>query len=90
MAMIERNASGVYLKNGIPSDAPERDTEAREKTMAYRILRKHEKKRGTDGRLPDGRPRTYERRQYEKDSRNDPGSHHDRGRPARFGLYGGD
>ena len=52
--MIERQASGVYLKNGIPTDAPEKDAAAREKTMAYRILRAHEKKDGADGRMHIG------------------------------------
>ena len=54
MAMIERKASGVYLRDGIPQDAPAKDIEAREKTMAYRILRAHEKKNSADGRMHIG------------------------------------
>ena len=40
--MIEKNAAGVYLKNGAPVPAAQPDAPAREKTMAYRILRAHE------------------------------------------------
>ena len=54
MQGIERKASGVYLKNGIPVDAPAEDLKAREKTLAYRILRAHEKKRTGDGRMHIG------------------------------------
>lgn len=50
MAMIERNGA-VYLKNGAPVPAEGPDKAAREKTLAYRILRKHEKKQSTDGKM---------------------------------------
>ena len=54
MPMIERKASGVYLKNGVPVDAPAADIKAREKTLAYRILRAHEKRNTADGRMHIG------------------------------------
>ena len=40
--MIEKRAAGVYLRGGTPVDADAPDAAAREKTMAYRILRAHE------------------------------------------------
>ncbi|MBP5224704.1 MAG: hydratase, partial [Lachnospiraceae bacterium] len=47
--MIERSAQGVYIRNGLPQTAPAQDRSAREKTLAYRILRAHEKKGRQDG-----------------------------------------
>ena len=49
MAMIERSAEGVYLRNGQPVRAGQKDTAAREKTLAYKILHAHEKKAHEDG-----------------------------------------
>ena len=46
--MIEKYSSGVKLVNGIPVPS-DRDKASREKTMAYRILRAHEKKKNADG-----------------------------------------
>ncbi len=40
--MIEKRAQGVYLRGGVPVAADAPDASAREKTMAYRILRAHE------------------------------------------------
>ena len=40
--MIERRVQGVYLRAGVPVGADAPDAAAREKTMAYRILRAHE------------------------------------------------
>ena len=40
--MIEKRAQGVYLRGGVPVAADAPDAPAREKTMAYRILRAHE------------------------------------------------
>ena len=40
--MIEKRASGVYLRGGVPVAAEAPDVPAREKSMAYRILRAHE------------------------------------------------
>ena len=47
---IEYSAQGAYLRGGaiVPADAP--DAAAREKTMAYRILRAHNTPTG-DGKL---------------------------------------
>ena len=42
MAMIEKTAGPVVLKNGCPVSAVGKDIAAREKTMAYRILRAHD------------------------------------------------
>ncbi len=42
MAMIEKTAGPVVLKNGCPVSAAGKDIAAREKTMAYRILRAHD------------------------------------------------
>jgi len=47
MEMIEKAPGGVYLKNGTPVPAAAADLTAREKTMAYRILRAHEKNPGS-------------------------------------------
>jgi len=47
MEMIEKGADGVYLANGAPAKADAPDIPAREKTMAYRILRAHEKGGGS-------------------------------------------
>ena len=49
MAMIERSASPVVLQNGVPVPAAAKDSGAREKTMAYRILRAHDRSK-TPGR----------------------------------------
>ena len=50
MSMIEKNPSGVKIYNGIPApSAP--DKAARENTMAYRILRAHEKKKSSDSMM---------------------------------------
>ena len=51
MEMIEKRSSGVYLKDGLPVDAHTADLNARERTMAYRILRAHEKKKSSDGKM---------------------------------------
>ena len=40
--MIEKCAQGVFLRGGVPAAAEAPDLPAREKTMAYRILRAHE------------------------------------------------
>ena len=40
--MIEKRPGGVYLRGGVPVSADAVDAAAREKTMAYRILRAHE------------------------------------------------
>ena len=49
--MIEKYATGYFLTDGIPVAATEKDPASREKTMAYRILRAHEKKKSTDGKM---------------------------------------
>ena len=49
--MIEKRASGVFLKAGVPVPADAPDPAGREKTMAYRILRAHEQGRGTSKKL---------------------------------------
>ncbi|MCR4723255.1 MAG: hydratase [Eubacteriales bacterium] len=49
--MIEKKSSGVYLKDGLPVDADAADLDARERTMAYKILRAHEKKKSGDGKM---------------------------------------
>ncbi|MBE6914244.1 MAG: hydratase [Ruminococcaceae bacterium] len=49
--MIEKSSNGCYLKNGVPVAAASADKAAREKTMAYRILRAHETGTGNDGKL---------------------------------------
>ena len=54
MAMIEKQNSGVYLRGGIPTAASGKDPAAREKTMAYSILRAHEKRRSNDGKMRIG------------------------------------
>ena len=41
-SMIEKRAAGVYLRGGVPVAADKPDAAAREKTMAYGILRAHE------------------------------------------------
>ena len=46
--MIEKHASPVVLKNGRPVPAAEKNAPAREKTMAYRILRAHDYSDGGD------------------------------------------
>ena len=46
MEMIEKRHSPVILSGGRPVPAPDADPSQREKTMAYRILRAHEKKKG--------------------------------------------
>ena len=46
MAMIEKKSTGVYLIGGVPVDASERDDAAREKTMAYQIMRAHDRRSG--------------------------------------------
>ena len=51
MAMIEKTSFGVFLQGGTPVRAPQTDPAAREKTMAYRILRAHEKRKSTDGKM---------------------------------------
>ena len=51
MEMIEKKSSGVYLKDGLPVDAETVDFVARERTMAYKILRAHEKKKSGDGKM---------------------------------------
>lgn len=48
MSMIEKYSNGVKLINGKPVPAKE-DAAAREGTMAYSILRSHEKRKNTDG-----------------------------------------
>ena len=48
MAMIEKHAGPVVLKNGCPVPAAEKNVPAREKTMAYRILRAHDSSGGGD------------------------------------------
>ncbi len=45
--MIEKRAQGVFLRAGVPVPADAPDVPAREKTMAYRILRAHEQGGGT-------------------------------------------
>ncbi len=40
--MIEKHEKGVYLRGGVPAAAAGADAAAREKTIAYRILRAHE------------------------------------------------
>ena len=50
-SMIEKRASGVSLRGGVPVPAERPDPAGREKTMAYRILRAHEQGRGTSGKL---------------------------------------
>ena len=47
---VELKDSGVYLHGGAVTDAPCPDISSREKTIAYRILRNHEKK-PFDGKL---------------------------------------
>lgn len=49
MKMVERSAGAVCIVNGRPT-AIEKERISREKTMAYRILRKHEK-REYDGKM---------------------------------------
>lgn len=51
MSMIEKCSSGVYLRAGKPEPAEKKDLAAREKTLAYRILRAHEKKKSSDGKM---------------------------------------
>ena len=46
--MLKLNDNGVYLKNGKPEKAPAPDIKAREHTMAYQILRAHDKGPGDD------------------------------------------
>ena len=41
-SMIEKLERGVYLRGGVPTAAKGPDADAREKTIAYRILRAHE------------------------------------------------
>ena len=53
MSMIERIPSGVRLINGVPVSCGQ-DLVSREKTMAYRILRAHEKKKSSDGLMRIG------------------------------------
>ena len=48
MAMIEKSACAVVLKNGRPVPASEKNSSAREKTIAYRILRAHDISGGKD------------------------------------------
>jgi len=45
--MIERHAGGVKLTGGVPVPCGQ-DIPAREKTMAYQILRAHDKKKDRD------------------------------------------
>lgn len=49
--MIEKRGAGVVLRGGRPviSDTP--DLSGREKTLAYKILRAHEKNRAGDGKM---------------------------------------
>ncbi len=49
--MIEKTASPVCLRGGRPEKLSAPDHAGREKTMAYRILRAHEKKKSADGKL---------------------------------------
>ena len=50
MAMIEKCSSGVKLVKGAPVSSP-KDLKSREKTMAYKILRAHEKNHKDDGMM---------------------------------------
>ena len=45
--MIEK-AGPVVLRNGCPASSSKKDSPAREKTMAYRILRAHDSSGGRD------------------------------------------
>ena len=49
--MIEKHSGGVYLRGGVPISAEAPDLPAREKTIAYRILRAHEDKGKSGGKL---------------------------------------
>lgn len=51
MSIIERSECGVYLKSGKPVGAGSPDCAAREKTLAYSILRAHEKEHRDDGMM---------------------------------------
>ncbi len=42
MSMMEKSASPVIIKNGIPISASSSDVSGREKTLAYKILRAHD------------------------------------------------
>ena len=44
--MIEKSAAPVCLRGGVPVPAEAADAAGREKTLAYRILRAHEIKKG--------------------------------------------
>ncbi|MBR5381676.1 MAG: hydratase, partial [Oscillospiraceae bacterium] len=49
--MIELSERGFYLKNGLPVPADAPDPAAREKTMAYSILRAHDKSGKAGGKM---------------------------------------
>ena len=51
MSMIERYDAPVVLRGGVPVPADGADTSMREDTIAYRILRAHEKVKSTDGKM---------------------------------------
>ena len=51
MNMIERYDAPVVLRGGVPAAAEGADPAARKDTIAYRILRAHEKKKSGDGKL---------------------------------------
>ena len=51
MSMIERYDSPVILRGGVPVPTDTAEVAAREKTISYRILRAHEKKKSTDGKM---------------------------------------
>lgn len=48
--MIQLHHGGVTLRGGVPTPAKSADPAGREKTMAYRILRRHDRPAG-DGLL---------------------------------------
>ena len=51
MEAVKFIKQGVYLRDGAPVYAENADKAAREGTMAYKILRAHEKKQSSDGKM---------------------------------------
>lgn len=45
--MIQLHHGGVTLRGGVPTPAKSADPAGREKSMAYRILRRHDRPGGT-------------------------------------------
>ena len=54
MKAVERKRTGAILSGGTVIETETRDRTAREKTLAYQILRSHEKRKGKDGKLHIG------------------------------------